>query len=344
MNATFRISPAIQTGLKAMGVDSVVVLRKCGLPLNLFTSGQGMVTTEQMFALWHALAECSDDPALGLKLPGRVPIEQHHPVSIAAHHARTFRDALQRMARYKILCCAEEMRLVEDNNEGSVEFNWLLSREPTPPLLLDAAFASTLALGRRGTGQPLHPLRVELKRSSEHREIYENHFACPVKFKARRNAIVYRTSDLDRPFLTYNAELLALLSPQFDQELARRKAEQSVTARVKWVLKRLLGGHRPEITDVAKELGMSCRTLQRRITEESTSFRQLVGDARRELARQYLLQPSLQLTEAACLLGYEDPNSFFRAFREWEGTTPGEWRTLQQRRTHKARPIRGAAG
>ena len=336
MNTTFKIPPSIQTGLKAAGVDPAMVLRKSGLPLTLFSSGQGMVTSEQMFALWRALGECSDDPGIGLKVASQVPLEQHHPVSIAAHHARTFRDGLQRMARYKILCCSEEMRLVEDKKEGSVEFNWLLSRELAPPLLLDAAFASTLVLGRRGTGQPLHPLRVELRRSGEHREIYEAHYGCPIKFKARRNAIVYRTSDLDRPFLTYNAELLALLSPQLDQELARRKADQTVAARVKWVLMRLLGGRRPEITDVAKELGMSCRTLQRRIAEESTSFRQLVSDARRELAKHYLLQPSLQLGEAACLLGYEDPNSFFRAFREWEGKTPSEWRDLQQKRTGKA--------
>lgn len=120
------------------------------------------------------------------------------------------------------------------------------------------------------------------------------------------------------------------LSPRLDQELARRKAEQTVAARVKWVLMRLLGGHRAGITDVAKELGMSCRTLQRRIAEESTSFRQLVSDARRELAKHYLRQSSIQLGEAACLLGYEDPNSFFRAFREWEGTTPSEWRDSQQ--------------
>jgi AraC-like DNA-binding protein len=329
---TFKISPGIRTGLKAVGVAPETLLRKCGLPVTLLSSGQSMVTTEQLFALWRALGECSSDPAIGLKLASQVPLEQHHPVSIAAHHARTFRDGLQRMARYKILCCSEEMRLVEDKNEGSVEFNWLLSRELAPPLLLDAAFASTLVLGRRGTGQLLHPLRVEMRRNDGDGEIYEAHYGCPVKFKARRNAIVYRTSDLDRPFFTYNAELLALLSPQLDQELARRKAEQTVAARVKWVLMRLLGGHRAGISDVAKELGMSCRTLQRRISEESTSFRQLVSDARRELAKHYLLQPSLQLGEAACLLGYEDPNSFFRAFREWEGTTPSEWRDLQKKK------------
>jgi AraC-like DNA-binding protein len=81
---------------------------------------------------------------------------------------------------------------------------------------------------------------------------------------------------------------------------------------------------------VAKELGVSIRTLQRRITEEGTSFRQLVSDARRDLAKQYLLDPSLELAETACLLGYENPNSFFRAFREWEGTTPSEWRDARR--------------
>lgn len=132
MNA-FKISPGIQTGLKAVGVTPETLLRKCGLPVTLFSSGQSMVTTEQLFALWRALGECSRDPAIGLKLASQIPLEQHHPVSIAAHYARTFRDGLQRMARYKILCCSEEMRLVEDKNEGSVEFDWLLSRELLHP-------------------------------------------------------------------------------------------------------------------------------------------------------------------------------------------------------------------
>ena len=324
------MSRALQAGLPAVGVDPAVLLRKSGLPLTLWSSGRGMVTTEQFFAFWRALGELSDDPAIGLKLARLSRPEQHHPVAIAAQHARTFRDALQRMARYKILCCTEEMRLTEGKEECIVEFTWLLSREFAPPLLLDAVFASTLELGRRGTGQPLHPLRVELKRNPAHRDIHEAHYGCRVKFKAPRNAIVFRTTDLDRPFISYNAELLAMLGPQLERELAERKAEQTVAGRVKWILLRLLGGHRPDLREVAKDLGMSVRTLQRRITVEGSSFRQLVSDARRELAKHYLLDPSLELAETACLLGYEDPNSFFRAFREWEGATPSEWRDARR--------------
>jgi len=161
-----------------------MVLRKSGLPLTLWSSGKGMVTTEQFFAIWRSVGELSDDSRIGLRLPDLVPREQHHPMNIAAQHARTFRDA---------------------------------------------AFASVLELGRRGTQQPLHPLRVELKRNPAHSEIYESYYGCRVRFKARRNAILFRTADLDRPFVTYNAELLAMLGPQLDRELAERKAGQTIS-------------------------------------------------------------------------------------------------------------------
>jgi AraC-like DNA-binding protein len=83
-----------------------------------------------------------------------------------------------------------------------------------------------------------------------------------------------------------------------------------VAARIKWILLRFLGGQSADLGEAAKDLGMSNRTLQRRTTSEGTSFRQLVRDARYELAKHHLLDPSLELTETAYLLGYEDPNSF----------------------------------
>jgi AraC-like DNA-binding protein len=333
MNA-IKLTPGITTGLRALGVDPTELLRRAGLPSSLFSGESIQVSTEQLFALWQGIGELSDDPAIGLKLAEQVPVAQHHPASIAAHHARDFRDGLQRLARYKLLCGSEEMRLSEKGNEGVLEFSWLLSREKVPLFLVDAAFASMLQLGKRGTGIPIHPLRIELRHPPENREMRERYFGCAVKFRAARNAMVFRRSELDLPFITYNAELVAMLSPQIDRELARKKSELTVAGRVKWVLMRLLGGRSPEIHDVAKELGMSCRTLQRRITAEETTFRRLISDARRELARSYLLQPALELAEVACLLGFEDPNSFFRAFREWEGTTPSEWRRRGSRSNH----------
>ena len=96
---------------------------------------------------------------------------------------------------------------------------------------------------------------------------------------------------------------------------------------MKHSLKRSLAGKRPTLQHVARELCVSARTLQRRLTDADITFQQLVEDTRRELAHHYLKHSAVELNEAAFLLGYEDANSFFRAFHGWEGTSPGEWRT-----------------
>ena len=152
------------------------------------------------------------------------------------------------------------------------------------------------------------------------------HFGSHVKLGADRNALIFRNSELDRPFLTHNAELLAMLAPQLEAELKDRRSRQTLRDQVKATLKRILAGQRPSIEEVARELSLSARTLQRRLSERGITFQQVLEEARRELAHHYLLQSSLELNETAYLLGYENANSFFRAFHHWEGIPPGQWR------------------
>jgi len=118
----------------------------------------------------------------------------------------------------------------------------------------------------------VNPKRVELKRKAEATRVHEAYFKCPVKFGARRNILVLHTADLDRPFPTHNAELLEVLDPQLDKALKERRAQRSITEQVKWILKRLLAGARPDVSAVAGELGLSDRTLQRRIDDDGTTF------------------------------------------------------------------------
>jgi len=135
---------------------------------------------------------------------------------------------------------------------------------------------------------------------------------------------------MDLPFVTYNADLLATVAPQLEAERAQQLAHKTFIEHAKGVLKQLLAGQRPGIQDLATELHLSTRTLQRRLAEQGITFHPVLDDARRELARHYLLHSSRELNETAYLLGYEDANSFFRAFHQWEGTTPGQWRTLEK--------------
>ena len=313
-----------------MGISPLTVLQQAGLPSGLFNQEKILVTTEEMFALWRGLSEVSSDPAIGLKLGSEDRVERYDPVVIAALSTRSFRDALQRLARYKQLTCPEEIQVTELDGECTIQFKWLLAREPEPPALLDLCFAWIVNVARRGTGQPVNPKRVEFERTAIHREHFEEHFRCPVKFKAAHNALIFSRADLERPFLTHNAELLAMVAPQLEAELASQLAQQTIRDQVKAILKRLLAGQRPAMPEVARELRLSPRTLQRRLTQHGVTFQQLLEDARRELARHYLLHSSLELSETAYLLGYEDANSFFRAFQHWEGTSPGQWRAVHK--------------
>jgi AraC-like DNA-binding protein len=328
MNRRFRLSSAVPRRLEELGLSPVVVLRQAGLPLGLFDQEKILLTTEEMFSLYQGISEVSKDPSIGLKLGTEERVERYDPIAIAALYTRSFRDALHRLARYKQLTCPEEIRLVDRGGEFLVQFVWLLADQKEPSLLVDACFAWIVGIGRRGTGLPVNPTRIELQRAEQHRKMHETHFRCPVKFDARQNVLVFSKTDIDRPFLSHNPDLLAMVAPQLEAELTQQLAQKTIGEKVKGVVKKLLAGQRPALQHVARELHLSTRTLQRRLTEEGVTFQQLTEGARRELAQHYLLHSSLELNETAYLLGYEDANSFFRAFHHWEGTSPGEWRAV----------------
>ncbi len=322
----FRVSTQLARKLAELGVAPAGVLRHAGLPAGLFDQERILVSTEELFALYRGIASASDDPAIGLRLGTEPRVERYDPIALTAVSARSLRDALGRLARYKQLTCPEELLVTEKGDECRVRFRWLLSEETEPPVLIDLCFAWVVGIARRGAGEVVQPRRLELRGPDRHRPMYEAHFGCPAKFAGRENTIVFAREDLDRPFVTHNTELGAALTPQLEAELAQALASRALGDQVKGIVKQQLAGRRPAIDEVARELRLSARTLQRRLAEDGASFQQLIQEARRELARHYLLHSSLELNETAYLLGYEDAHSFFRAFHGWEGSPPGEWR------------------
>ncbi len=258
-----------------------------------------------MFALYNAIHDSSADPGIGLQLGTESRPEHYNPIAIAALYSRSFGDALKRIARYKRLTSPQEIRIAERGREFAVEFVWLLAETTEAPTLIDVCFAWTVSIGRRGTGLGINPSRVELRRPEAHRRLYEDYFGCPVRFGARRNKLFFRAEGVGRPFVTHNPELLELVAPQLEAELKQQLAGRSLKEQAKGILMRLLAGQKPRLEDIAVELRVSARTPQRRLLEEGITFHDLV---------------------TAYLLGYEDPNSFIRAFHKWEGTSPGEWR------------------
>jgi AraC-like DNA-binding protein len=320
-----RIPASFWPSLKKIGLTAGVLLRHSKIP-PLAPEGDHLITTGQLFALWRSIRALSKDPAAGWKLMSGMQSAKFHPTLLAALHARDYRSCLERHARYKQLCSAQEFRFTENGEELHVETSWPFVSEERPAVMVDAVFAILVELGRRGTTTKLNPKRLELARTQESGSGLEEFFGCPIKYRSARDRLVLNVADVELPFVTHNEELVQMLASQFDDQLKAREHKPGTIGSVKWVLRRLLSGSRPDVAVVAKELGMSERTLQRRITEEGMTFRQLLNETRKELIREYLSDDSVEITEAAFLVGFENANSFYRAFRSWEGKTPAEWR------------------
>jgi AraC-like DNA-binding protein len=333
MSKHFRVSGSSFAKLEELGVPVPAVLRRAGLPLEYSNQPRVLLSTEELFSFWRAVAEVSTDPAIGLLLGTENKTERFHPLGLAALSSENFGAAINQMARFKQLTCPEEILQEKEGEEWSIQFRWLLADEAEPPILNECCFAWVVSIARHGTGTRLSPVRVEFALPRPHLKAIERHFGCPVVCGAPRNAIVFRVKDAERPFVTQNAELLGMLAPQFEKELKQENGGENFVERVCTAIRQKLTGRRPTIEDIAGELNVSSRSLQRRLQDAGSSFQRVLEDARHQLARHYLRNSVLELNEAAYLLGYEDSNSFVRAFRTWEGVPPARWREEQRART-----------
>ncbi len=326
-----KVPNAFWLAIERIGLRPSEVVRKARLPAASHLTARHHMTTGEVFALFRAIEDLAEWPAPGLHMIADTETAAHPPFSLAAFHARDFRDALAMRARFQCLAAPKRINILPDRKGCVITMDWLHADGPPPAIAVDMDFASLVVLGRRATGAHIVPTRVEMARPDPHSEVYEAFFGCRPQFGAPGNVLAFATRDLDRPFPARNPELLDILWPALLSALGDLESDSIIRAEVKLAIKRGMAAGRPDLADIARDLGTSERTLQRRITESGATFRDLLIEARQELGKQLLRDPAADIDAIASLLGYRDTSSFYRAFREWEGMTPRQWRTLQAR-------------
>ena len=314
--------------LQQAGLDVDAILRRAKLPRSRFRVAKPQGTTAEFFALWRAVEEECDDPGLGLRIGVEVLPDEDNVVSIAAMHAATLGEGLQKLARYKRLVCPERISIDVENEEARLRFEWLLAEDTPPSLLTDIIFAGITNLAQRGTMTPVKPLRLEFIRRKANEEMLRRHFGCELRFDAPHDLLVFDEGALALPMVHRNAQLLAVLLPGLERAVEQEDRARTLADDVSATLGEMICGDRPAIAKVAKSLGMSPRTMQRRLGELGTSYQDVLDEVRRRSARRPLANTDLALGEVAFLLGFEEVNSFTRAFHAWEGTAPAQWRAL----------------
>lgn len=323
-NKTFSVDIGWQALLKDFGLQPASVLRRAGLPEDLLSRGGHGLPTEDYFRFWRALEAEAGDVMFPLRIVEAVSAESFDPPLFAALCSANLMQAVQRLAKYKQLVAPMSLEVdVGKSGELTVSPRWLSVETEVPYSLQVAEIAFFLRLARLATREPVQALRVTLPQlpPSAYARRYEIFFGVSVQH-GESPSITFAAEDVFRPFLTANEGMWRVFEPDLRRRLSELDATAMTVERVRAVLLELLPGNAATIEKTAERLGMSKRTLQRRLEDEGGNFRALVNATRESLARHYLGSTTMSVGEIAFLLGFEDPNSFYRAFQGWTGQTP----------------------
>lgn len=318
---TYALDVSWPTVLKDLNVRPADVLRRAGLPDDLFTLPNTRLPAEDYHRLWNALDAEVDDPAFAIQLCDGIRSEAFSPVLFAALCSPNLAVAAQRMSQFKPLVGPMVMQVCETPGKVEIELAWR-DGVPQPPLsLVWAELIFAVAIARMGTRETVRPLAMTTASPPAAMGPYRDYLGIPVTIGST-HSVVFAAADAHRPFLTASAEMWDAFEPQFQRNLAALSGAHTTTDRVRAALLEGLPSAQFSSGQIARKLGMSRRTMQRRVEAEGTTFQALLRQTRLELARHYLAQTTLPTSQIAFLLGFAEPTSFHRAFRSWTGTTP----------------------
>ncbi len=319
--APFRLSlPFVRVLLVDLGVRPADLLRAAGLPGDLINRDEAVLPVSQYYALFDALDRLVGDRDLATSIADKLSPEVFDPPIFAALCSPNLFVAADRIATHKRLLGPLRLHVELDAEGLDLAVTWPPG-DPPPPVLPGVEAAFWVALARLGTRTRVVPQRVVVPSPPKDVAAVEDWLRTRVE---RGDTTLVRFSRLDatRPFLTANAGMWDFFEPELRRRLNDLSGDATLSSKVRAALVELLPAGSGSTQGVARHLGISTRTLQRRLGEDGITFQELLAGVRERLARHYLTQSTLSLTEIAFLLGYDDPNSFHRAFNKWTGRTP----------------------
>ncbi|MEP4149202.1 MAG: AraC family transcriptional regulator [Halioglobus sp.] len=310
--------------LDSRGVDSRELLQRAGIEEAVSNDPLARLPHDRMGEIFRLALEATGDPQFGL-YASRYMLPAHiHALGSAMLASHSLMDMCLRIERFgSFLASTAEFYLDVGEQESKLGARMLV---PLRPEAVDMFWSFVLRFMRHLYREDFNPLRVEIpgEDSPEAVEAYRDFFRCELSFGHRDMALYFDSNQLAEKLPTASPEL-ARLSDQVVRDYLAKMNRDDVVSRLSRLLVANLptGGYSKE--DAAAELTMSPRTLQKKLQEAGTSWREQVDRTRYELAVSYLQSGRYSLSEITYMLGFNDTSSFSRAFKRWTGKAPGSF-------------------
>ncbi len=315
--------------LRERGVDHGAFITRYGLPPTVESDPMTVLPIARLYAFLDEAAIAAGDPFLGLHVAERGGRDAASLLEFVCRSATDLRGALDRYLRF--VATLNEALLVRLEPAGDQAI--LRVRLPGHSLCLgrhgnEHWVATLLVVARRVTGAPCVPERVSFAhpKPRDISELVRATGTSRLEFGGDGNAITLGGAMLALPLLPAEAELSTMLDRYTAMAQPGRPRTSHFHGRLCEALRERLPSGEPSLATVARSLGMSARTLQRRLAEEALTFEGVVNAVREDLAKRYVQQAELSIDEIAARLGYAQRSAFLRAFKRWTGTTPKRMR------------------
>ena len=318
--------------LNARQLDANAIFREAGLNPAKLGNAVARFPVVNMIQLWNLSQQASGDDGFGVTTGQRWNATTFHALGFAWLASNTLGEALHRMARYgAFLNDGLEYSLVSEQ----IHYRFRISRNQDilpddrferSDTSADAGVVALLKMCRQLLGESFSPIEITCGHPPNGGTLLLEQVArCPIRFDGNYIEVVFDRQDIERKLSSGNDELThaheqIILKHMTDLQRDKLSAKVQLA-----ILEQLPSGNVKE-TDIASELGLSSRTMQRRLLEEGVNFQGLLQTSRQKLADQYIRDENLSISEIAYLLGFSEQANFTRAFKRWTGRSPTQYR------------------
>ena len=315
------------------GVDVEPLLDKAGLTVEAIENKDTPLGVRNQIKFVELVANAVHDNLLGFHLAYTCDPREIGLLYYVAASAETLFDALLRVARYSIVVNDGIVLTVKKDSQLRVRLQYSGVARHTDTHQIEAWMAALIRICRKVTDRDLKPVQARIMhaRTQDSRDI-EKLLDSEIEIGTDIDEVVFPGDSGDYPIVTADPYLNQLCVRCAEEALVRLQTKTSpLKIRVENAIATLLPHRQTRIDVVAAKLGMSAKTLARRLATEDSSFADILSTVRSALAHRYLADHGLQISEIAWLLGYSEIGAFTRAFQRWTGTNPRTARAKQQR-------------
>jgi AraC-like DNA-binding protein len=311
-----------------MGADPTRLLESARLAAGSVERAGERVDLRSVVTLWSDVGRCSGRADVGLELAERESsAHAFGVVGFRAMTSHTLHDALMAFVRHcHLVAEGSEAHVLASSDTLTFELVLPYGEEPVGRWMADRGIASCLVLLCKWTGEPLSPRRVTFRHAAPaDTSSYERAFDCAVGFGRHANTITFEREVGDLRLRTSQADVASYLDSVADAAAAELPRDDAGGA-ASQVVRLSLSRGAPSLPEVARRLGVSVRTLQRRLLSEGLTYARVVDGVRRDTAVRLVTSTTLPLADVCEKVGFADERAFRRAFRRWTGSSPAELR------------------